>query len=140
MRVLPFIVRAVCGALTLVAATGAIAQQPSIVGTWEWTRKANNCVERYVFRGDGTLSIRSGDENTESTYRIAWSPEPNGRYKLSLATVKDSGGAGCADTAESRTGRQDIVYVLFGGSRTTMILCKSVDGADCIGPLKRNTP
>ena len=118
----------------------AFAQQPSLVGTWEWTRKKNNCVEQYTFRADGTALVKSGDERIESTYRLAWSAEPNGRYKLALSTVQDSGGRGCADTVEDASVRRNLLFVLFGGSRETMIMCHSLDGADCIGPLKRNAP
>jgi hypothetical protein len=115
----------------------AAAQQPSIVGTWEWTRKNNNCSEHYVFRDDGTMSVKSGDAQTEGKYLMAWAAEPTGRYKLSLTTIEDSGGPGCADTVADRQSRQGVVYVLFGGSRETMIVCNSPEGADCIGPLKK---
>jgi hypothetical protein len=29
---------------------------------------------------------------------LAWSPEPNGRYKLTVTTVKDYGGSNCAES------------------------------------------
>jgi hypothetical protein len=118
---------------------GAFGQQPYLVGTWEWTRKKNSCSEQYVFREDGTLLIRRGDERTENTYLMSWTPEPNGRYKLAMTTVKDDGGRDCADSTEDSTGRRSIVYILLGQSRETMILCDSPAGADCIGPLKRTT-
>jgi hypothetical protein len=126
--------------LTLAAAlfgASAAAQQPSIVGTWDWTRKSNNCAEQYVFRRDGTVLIKSGDERLERTYLMAWSPEPTGRYKVTLTTVKDSGGRGCADAVETATARQGTVYVLFGGSRATMLVCNSPSEPDCIGPLRK---
>lgn len=115
----------------------AFGQQPSIVGTWEWTRRSVDCSEQFVFRDDGSLSVRRGNELTENTYLMSWAPEPNGRYKLTLSTVQDDGGRDCADSSEDSTGRSSIVYVLFSQSRATMILCNSPAGADCIGPLKR---
>jgi hypothetical protein len=51
--------------------------------------------------------------------------------------LKDSGGAGCADNAEDRPDRRGVIYVLFGGSGESMILCKSPGGADCNGPYVR---
>jgi DNA transformation protein len=124
--------------LAAVMSTGAFAQQPSLAGTWTWTRKSNACAEEYVFRDDGTLSTSSRDARTESTYLMAWAPETNGRYKLALTVVKDNGARDCSDVAEDRSGRRSVVYLLFGGSRQTMILCNSLDGADCVGPLRRN--
>jgi hypothetical protein len=124
--------------LAAVASTDAASQQASIVGTWEWTRKVNNCSEQYVFRDSGTLSVKSGDDRTESTYLMTWTPEPNGRYKLTITTVEDSGGQGCMDSTNARVDGGRIVYVLFGASRETMILCNSPAGADCIGPLKKS--
>jgi hypothetical protein len=115
----------------------AAAQQPSLVGTWEWTRKKNNCVEQYTFRDNGTAAVRSGEDRIETTFALAWAPEANGRYKLALKPVTDSGGRGCADTPEEAAARRGTVYVLFGGSGQTMILCTSLEGADCIGPLRR---
>lgn len=132
--------RCVLALLATLGAQTAAAQQPSLVGTWEWTRKKNNCVEHYTFRDNGTASIRSGDDRIESTFALAWAPEPNGRYKLTLKPVTDSAGPGCADTPEQAAARRGVVYVLFGGSRETMILCTSLEGADCIGPLRRSAP
>ena len=115
----------------------ALGQQPDIVGTWEWTRKKDNCSEQYVYGQDGTLSIRRGEKRTENTYRMSWAPEPNGRYRVIVATVKDDGGRDCEGSTEDSKGRQSIVYVLFGQSRETMIQCDSPAGADCTGLMRR---
>jgi len=125
------------GALAVIVSTDAASQQASIVGTWEWTRKVNNCSEQYTFRDNGTVSVKSGGDRTESTYLMSWAPEPTGRYRLTMTTVEDSGGQGCMDNTE-RPDRGRMVYVLFGASQETMILCNSPEGADCIGPLKKN--
>lgn len=115
----------------------ALAQQPDIVGTWEWTRKKNDCSEQYVFRRDGTLSVRRGEKLTENTYRMSWAPEPTGRYGVSIGTTRDDGRRDCEGSADDTTGRQSVVYVLFGQSRETMILCGSPAGTDCTGLMKR---
>jgi len=115
----------------------AVGQQPDIVGTWEWTRKKDNCAEQYVYRQDGTLSIRRGEESTENTFRMSWAPEPNGRYRVTVVTVRDDGGRDCEGSIEDSTGRQSVVYVLFGQSREAMIQCGSPTGTDCTGLMKR---
>lgn len=120
---------------------GAVAaQQPTLTGTWTWTRKSNGCSEQYDFRADGTLVATSREARSESQYIMAWAPEPNGRYKLTLVTTKDNGARDCADITGDRTGQRLVVYLLFGGSRQTMILCNSQNGPDCIGPLQRSAP
>jgi len=140
MRVFPSIGRVMLAAAFLVApaARSPAAGQPSLVGQWSWTRKSNNCAETYTFRDNGTVSISTGEEMLERNYRMAWAPESNGRYTVTMTTVKDSGGQGCADTAEGNTARSGTVHILFGGSGESMLICNSPAGADCIGPLKRN--
>ena len=130
--------RLACAALLLSGAwQGALGQQPDIVGTWEWTRKKDGCREQYVYRHDGTLSIRRGEKLTDHTYRMSWAPEPNGRYRVNVTTVKDDGRGDCDGSTADSTGRQSTVYVLFGQSRETMIQCGSPAGADCTGLMQR---
>jgi hypothetical protein len=116
---------------------GACAQQPNIVGTWEWTRKSSVCSEQYTYRDDGTLRIRRGEELTENTYLMSWAQEPSGRYRLTIVTVKDDRGRDCEGSTADSSGQQSIVYVLFGQSRETMIQCGSPAGADCTGIMQR---
>ena len=133
-------VPAIVAVLLTVAWTGAHGQQPDIAGTWEWSRRKDGCAEQYVYRPDGTLSIRRGEERTENTYRMSWAPEPGGRYKVTVVTVKDDGGRDCDGSSDDDTGRQRVVYVLFGQSRETMIQCSSEAGADCTGLMRRTAP
>ena len=130
-------VLAIVAVLLTVAWSGARGQQPDIAGTWEWSRRKDGCAEQYVYRPDGTLSIRRGEESTENTYRMSWAPEPGGRYKVTVVTVKDDGGRDCDGSSDDDTGRQRVVYVLFGQSRETMIQCSSEAGADCTGLMRR---
>jgi len=123
--------------LTAGAGDGAFGQQPSIVGTWEWTRARDGCAEQYVFRDNGTVAIRRGNKQTENTYLMSWAPEPNGRYKLTITTLKDDGGLDCDGSTEDGSGRRSIVYVLFGQSRESMIHCGSPEGTDCTGLMRR---
>jgi hypothetical protein len=125
-------------ALALGACGGsASAQQPDLVGTWEWSRKKDGCVEQYVFRPDGTVSIRRGEQVTQNSYRMSWAPEPGGRYRLAIVNVGDDGGRDCDGAQAEGRGRQSESYALFGQSRETMILCGSPTGADCTGLMRR---
>ena len=128
---------AILAALAIGNGTDAGGQQPSIVGTWEWTRRSGNCLEQYVFREDGSLSIRKGGKLTENTFLMSWTPEPGGRYRVTLGTVADNGGRDCEGSTEDSTGRRSIVFILFGQSRETMIQCGSPAGTDCTGLMQR---
>jgi hypothetical protein len=136
------IIAAACAALALCHAlvAGAQSRQPSIVGTWDWTRKSSGCSEQYVFRDDGSASVASRDERLEGRFRLAWSPEPNGRYRLDMTVAKDHGGRNCLDNDDDSTGRSDTWYVLFSQSRETLLMCGSLEGSDCLGPLRRAAP
>jgi hypothetical protein len=131
-------ISAVAALVGSIACSEAAASQPSLPGSWEWTRPSNGCAEQYVFRDDRTVSIKSGVERLERTYLIAWAAQPNGRYKVTMTTVSDSGGRGCSETVEGNPARSSSVYILFGNSGDSMIVCPSETSANCIGPLTRN--
>ena len=129
--------RAAAALLIATLSAAAFGQQPSIVGTWQWTSKKSGCSEQYVFRDNGTVSIKRGDEQTENSFLMSWAPEPSGRYKLTITTLSDNGGRGCDGSAEDSTGRRSVVYVLFSQSRESMIHCGSPAGTDCTGLMQR---
>lgn len=72
-RCLPLLLAA---GLPVYAATSAVPPPPGpIVGKWTWTRSANNCTEVYDYRADGTLHVVSGEEESDSTYRLSARPD-----------------------------------------------------------------
>jgi hypothetical protein len=131
------VLRSAAAVLGACAFTAALGQQPELAGTWEWTRKKDGCVERFVFRDNGTVAITRGEKRTENTYLRAWTPEPNGRFRLTITTVKDHGGRDCEGATDDSTGRRSVVYVLFSQSRESMIFCAAPEGTDCTGLMRR---
>jgi hypothetical protein len=95
---------------------------PSIIGTWHWTRKQNNCTEVYSFRNDGTVSVISGDEKTENECNIASAADSNRRFRLQLKTTKDLGGRDCANSTDDSTGQTSTVYVRFNSDASLHIV------------------
>ena len=81
--------------------TVATAQMNPIVGKWQWTRKANNCIETYDYRVDGTLRVVSGAEVSEHTYSISMKPDDKGLYVLKGQMTKTNGGKDCSDSPSS---------------------------------------
>ena len=132
----PFMKRIVaCRALPPAPAGSPSA--PSLIGTWEWSRPPDRCREVYTFREDGTVRIESGNERSENTYQLSDKPESSGRYQIMLRTTKYLSGLNCDGSSHDTTGEHSLLYVLFGPSNETLAICQSLEGLDCIGPLKR---
>ena len=120
---------------------GAAEGEPAgnIVGKWTWTRADNACTELYDYRPDGTLHVQSGEEKTDNTYSITFSPEDNGFFKMRLKIVKDYGGKDCGDSEENNTGQEQVVYVLFHSTKPLHAVCRDPSLDTCYGPLRRVT-
>jgi len=107
-----------CGVLA------AGANNDKLVGTWKWIRPDNRCTETMTFRGDGTLSAISGEENTENKYTLETPLSPGDRYTLTLHVVTDNGGKDCLGSKTDDTGRTEVVYLEFL-SETQMKMCSA---------------
>jgi hypothetical protein len=119
----------------------AIQLKPSeahpIIGQWTWTREANNCTETYRFRLDGTTSVSSGAEKSDSTYQISDVPSSNGFYKLTDRITKDYGGKDCANDDTDSAGHEATIFVIFHRSGNMLLMCESETLDACFGPLHR---
>jgi len=128
--------------LTCVGAQGA-ADAPAqneagrIVGKWIWTRPDTKCVETQEYRADGTLSVVSGEEKTTNTYVLAPEATANGFHKLTVKTVKDSGGKDCFDSDKDGTGITVTHYVMIHPKGNKLMLCHEDSVDHCIGPYQR---
>jgi hypothetical protein len=85
----------------------------TIVGTWTWTRKINNCNEVWRFYEDGKFAVISGREVILGEYSISEKPNESSRYALHTTNLIDHGGKDCADSNEDDTGKSSINYILF---------------------------
>lgn len=108
-----------------------------LVGSWTWTRKANNCTEVYEYHVDGTSHIVSGEEQSDNSYHLSATPSPEGFYALTSTMVKDYGGKDCADSSRDDTGTTFTVYVLFSPSGDEHLVCFEQSMSRCFGPLRR---
>jgi hypothetical protein len=124
-------------ALKEAAFSKSAGAKQSVLGSWEWTRKANLCGEVYTFAEDGTVSVISGDEKTENIYEFSEQPERSGRYKLKMTVTKDFGGRDCSDSTDDSTGMKSEVFILFSPDSSMLAMCTSASGPECFGPLKR---
>jgi hypothetical protein len=96
--------------LALATSSLSSAQAPAVdarallIGTWTWTRSANNCTETHAYHADGSRSSISGTERSDTRYELSKQPSAKGFWKLDVTTVKDYGGKDCADTEDDETG------------------------------------
>lgn len=113
------------------------AALPSLVGTWRWARRANQCEERFEYRADGTARVVSGKEVTTSTYKLESTADSQARYKLSMSITGDNNEVDCTGSVEDATGAAVESYVFVSDTAGAMVACSTPTGQDCIGPLFR---
>jgi hypothetical protein len=108
-----------------------------LFGAWTWTRAKNHCTEVYDFRLRGEYRGSSGEEVTQGTYDVAYSPDANGYYKLTMAVAKDYGGVDCYDSGADNTGETGVTYVKWAYHKEEFWICHDANGRGCFGPLRR---
>ncbi len=107
-----------------------------IIGKWKWTLPDSSCSETYIFKPDGTTSVTSGEERSESVYRIASVPTTKGFFVMTDKITQNNGGKDCTgDTTP--IGDEVTMYISFDSSGESLIVCKSESFDTCFGPLKR---
>lgn len=121
------------------AQTGAVDARSLILGTWTWTRSANNCTESHTYLADGMRLSASGSERNDTRYELSAEPTAKGFWRLDVTTIKDLGGKDCADTEDDETGLKWTVYVQFDRSGNRLIYCYEESLADCYGPFTRTS-
>ena len=106
-------------------------------GTWEWVNIKNGCNEIYIFAGDGSGHITSGEEISEASYQIAKTPSTKGFYKVTLKIEKDKGGKDCSEDVSDSTGETYTKYLMFHPSGGQYVSCDKESVDSCVGPLRR---
>lgn len=141
VRCLLPLLAAACSAAALAAPDGpplrASGEAHTIIGTWKWTRKINDCTETYVFRSDGTLSVTSGAERTDNTFTITRAPVERGFFELRTRVTQDHRGTDCAQVDEDDTGKEIVSFILFEPTQGMHISCSEPRLQACFGPLVR---
>jgi hypothetical protein len=121
------------------AATGAHAQEPlgaELVGVWSWTMPSGSCTEIHTYRADGTRHVPSGEERSDSTFKVE---SFSGAIftKLTVTTTKDYRGKDCANSDEDDTGRTSILYFVLSRDRQKVLFCYEPSFKSCYGPFAR---
>lgn len=130
-----FVIAALSSLPAGASAAGIAADHP-ILGTWTFTVPGTDCAETYRFRSDGTTFVTSGEEVSESAYKIAPKPSGRGFYKWIDTIKKDNGKPDCGGEVTA-TGTEATNFVLFHPSGELMIVCRNESLDACFGPLKR---
>ena len=118
-----------------VMAAGVSSDHP-VLGTWTFTVPGTACSETYRFRTDGTTFVTSGQEVSESAYKIAAKPSVKGFYKWNDTIIKDNGKPDCGGEITT-IGAEATNFVRFHPSGELMIVCRDESLDNCFGPLKR---
>ena len=126
-------------ALPAAAAGGApahIAPSHPLVGVWQFALPDGSCTETYLIRADGTTTVQSGQEHSESAFEISPAPSAKGFYKWTDRVVRNNGKPDCGG-GKTPIGTQSTLYVRMNPDGDVMILCATESLDRCIGPLVR---
>ena len=129
---------AACAATMSFASHAQHAQEPVIdlVGTWSWSMPNGQCTETHTYRQDGSRSVVSGAENSDSRYAVE--AVPNSRFrKLTITTTKDYRGVDCGGADEDDTGRTSSVYYVLKPDGSQVLFCYQPEFKQCYGPFSR---
>jgi len=131
------------GRLLIGAAACALAgQSPAappapahpLIGTWQLSLPGTQCVETYEYRADGTAHTLSAEEETDTQYSVAATPDANGSYVLTETILRSNGKRDCSGQL-TPLGHPVTLYLapLRGG----FLLCFDVALQRCFGPMTR---
>jgi hypothetical protein len=120
----------------IAAGTARIAPSHPLVGVWQFALPDGSCTETYLIRADGTTTVQSGEEHSESTFEISARPSAKGFYKWTDRVVRSNGKPDCGGS-KTPVGTQSTLYVRMNPDSDVMILCADETLDRCIGPLVR---
>lgn len=123
-------------------ASVALAQTPTrnplppdhpLIGTWKFTLPNSGCVEIYDIRADGTMHVKSADQELDSEFDFSAAISGNGFYKWVDKVTRDNGKPDC-NGARGAAGQVTTSYVRFHRTGRRFILCRKEDLDTCFGP------
>ena len=117
---------------------GAAELSPThpIIGSWRVEVPGTSCSETYTFKSDGTTSVRSAGEVTETKFVISPKPRASGYYKIKDTITKTNGKPDCTGSS-SPAGDVVRVFVRFDNSGSSFSFCKTEEQAGCVGPFTK---
>ncbi len=139
MRVLQQLaVLCVVGCLATIASAAQLRADHPVIGTWEWAIPQAGCTERMTMRADGTSSVRSGEELSDSDSRISDQPDADGFYTL-IDTVTHTNGKPDCGGETTPIGDVATTFLKVTPERDKLMLCLARKGP-CFGPYVRKRP
>jgi hypothetical protein len=134
-------VAAGAAALGLLLLAGAARGEPlraghPLIGTWKLDLPDQKCQETYRIQADGTMRIRSAEEEAESVLVISDQPSAQGFYKWVDKVTQDNGKKDCSGEA-TQVGRETTNYIRLHPSGDLFLMCEKEDINTCMGPLVR---
>lgn len=109
-----------------------------LLGVWEWSIPDTRCTERMTVRQDGTSTVTSGQEVSESETRIADQADADGFYEWVDKITKTNGKPDCAGEV-TPVGDVSTTYPMLSATGDRMMLCLAKKGP-CFGPYVRQRP
>ena len=126
------------GWLCVAASAAPLRADHPLLGTWKWTIPTARCTERMTMRQDGTSSVTSGEEVSESAIRISDRPDADGFYEWTDTITRTNGKPDCADGI-TPVGDVATTYPRLNAAGDQLMLCLAKKGP-CFGPYVRQRP
>ncbi len=127
-------------ALALAVAPPACADPPGrdhpLVGTWRFDYPDGRCREIYRIRSDGTSTVTSGEQVSETEVDVTPRPDDEGWYRWRDIVRRDNGRPDCSGVV-SEVGHEVVNYLRFDPGGTVFVVCARRDPATCFGPFVR---
>jgi len=121
---------------TNVSAAPPAANHP-ILGYWTFTVPGRGCSEASFFGPDGRVRVTSGDEVTQSEYRISAEPGADGFYEYRDQVTRSNGRKDCSGDS-TPVGAASHWYVRFSADRNSYLMCQTATLKSCFGPVRRS--
>jgi hypothetical protein len=107
-----------------------------LIGAWRFDVPGTECHEVYTLRADGTTTVTSGEEVSESEFELDALPSAKGYYKWVDKIVKDNGKPDCMGSV-MQVGHTATNFILLHPVRKEFLMCEKEEFATCFGPFKR---
>ena len=119
-----------------IAGAAPLRADHPFIGTWVINVPGTTCNETYRPRANGTMSVTSAGEATESLIEVDDKPDAKGFYKEVETLVKTNGKPDCQGHFGT-IGNSNANYLIFNSSADQYLLCNEPDLQTCVGPARR---
>lgn len=119
-----------CPTLSNLRANYPLPANHPFIGTWRVEQSDLKCIEEDEIHSDGTTSVTSGQEHSESEFLISQMPDPNGFYKWIDKITKNNDLPDCWGST-TPVGDVAVNFVRIDQDGVKLRLCRDESTSSC---------